>query len=119
MVCIGLGIINLKSEDLGIGIKFMWDIVLFCYRVFYILIFLYIDCDKFKFLKEIIFFIDRNELEIINLEFGKEFCIEVILNSLGIVSFIVSKLIFKMVVNIFIVMIVVVSVGMNKILKVC
>eukprot|EP00105_Crassostrea_gigas_P015186 XP_011432106.1 PREDICTED: uncharacterized protein LOC105331553 [Crassostrea gigas] len=103
------GITNLKSEDLGIGIKLTWDTVPSCYRVSYISIFLYTDCDKSKPPKEISLPTDRNELEITNLESGKEFCIEVISNSSGIASPIVSKLTFKTAANIPIAMIAAIS----------
>lgn len=52
-----------------------------------------------------------NELELTNLESGKEFCIEVISNNTGNPSLPVSKLIFKTAINIPIAMIAAVSAG--------
>lgn len=113
----GSGITNLKSEELGIGIKLTWDPVPSCYNVSYISIFLYKDCDKSNHpppphthTTETTLRTD-NELELTNLESGKEFCIEVISNNTGNPSLPVSKLIFKTAINIPIAMIAAVSAG--------
>ena len=108
---LGAGIKNLQSKDLGNGIRLTWDIVPSCYKVSDISVFLYTDCDKSNPPKEIALPTDRTELELTNLESGKEFCIEVISNSTGDPQAFVDRLTFKTSPAIPIVMIVAVSAG--------
>nr|XP_022316762.1 uncharacterized protein LOC111120331 [Crassostrea virginica] len=103
------GIKNLQSKDLGNGIRLTWDIVPSCYKVSDISVFLYTDCDKSNPPKEIPLPTDRTELELTNLESGREFCIEVISNSTGDPQAFVDRLTFKTSPAIPIVMIVAVS----------
>ena len=111
---LGAGIKNLQSKDLGNGIRLTWDIVPSCYKVSDISIFLYTDCDKSNPPKEIALPTDRTELELTNLESGKEFCIEVISNSTGAPQPFVDRLTFKTSPAIPIVMIVAVSAGIES-----